>query len=167
MRQRDMLVAEFLASDCTHLLWVDSDIGWQPSDAEKLLATEKDFVAGCYAKKGPGCQVPARLIPNRQGELYEAEHVATGFLLVARSAIDRMAETAERYSSGGKEYQSFFLQNINEGTEDVAFCRRWREAGGQVWLHTGVVLAHFDGNTPYFPDLRELRAPIEAEKAAA
>jgi hypothetical protein len=167
MRQRDTLVAEFLASDCTHLLWVDSDIGWHASHAEKLLESGRDFVAGCYARKGPGGLVPANLLPNREGELYEATHVATGFLLVSSAAVERMAVGAESYTTAGKQVRSFFLQNLDEGTEDLAFCRRHRECGGRVWLHTGVTLAHYDGNTPYLPDLTELRKPIEAERAAA
>ena len=166
MRQRDMLVARFLETDCTHLLWVDSDIGWSSDDAEKLRETGEDFVAGCYARKSAKADVPAVLLPHRKGELYEASHVATGMLLVSRAAIELMAADAPTYTSGGVTYKSFFHQRLEEGTDDLAFCRRYREAGGHVWLHTGCIVAHYDGNTPYYPDLRELRAHIEAERTA-
>lgn len=171
MRQRELLVASFLKTDCTHLLWVDSDIGWRAGDAVELLKTGKDFVGGCYARKNPKRDVPAVLLGNREGELYEAAHVPTGFLLVARSVIERMVEafSALSYEDTGTNstITALFLQQLGEGTEDLAFCRRWREIGGQVWLHTGVVLPHYDGNTPYWPDMTELRKPIEAEIAAA
>jgi hypothetical protein len=166
MRQRDRLVWEFLQTDCTHLLWVDSDIGWSADEVALLLDAERDFVAGCYARKSRAGLIPAMLLPNRDGELYEASHVATGMLLVTRSAVERMAESAPRYTSGGVEYRALFHQRLDEGTEDLSFCRMWRELGGQVWLHTGCVVAHYDGNTPYYPDMRELRAPIEAERTA-
>lgn len=167
MRQRDMLVAKFLETDCTHLLWVDSDIGWSAADAEKLRETGKEFVAGCYARKSKRADVPAVLLPNREGELYEASHVATGFLLVSREALKQMTIGAPTYTSAGVTYNSYFHQRLEEGTDDLAFCRRYRESGGQVWLHTGCVVVHMDGNTPYLPDLTDLRAPIEAERLAS
>jgi hypothetical protein len=168
MRQRDRLVSDFLESDCSHLLFVDSDIAWSPDQALKLLATGEEFVGGAYCKKAPGNFLAARLTGGRKGELLEADHVATGFLLVARAAIERMVEAfrADTYESGGKSFVALFQQNIHEGTEDLAFCRKWREIGGQVWLHSGVVLPHFDGNTPYIADLTELRKPYEAELRA-
>ncbi|HEU4544361.1 MAG TPA: hypothetical protein VFR23_24735 [Jiangellaceae bacterium] len=165
MRQRDQLVAKFLESECTHLLWVDSDIAWSADEVSKLLGTDREFVAGCYARKSKAGLVPAMLLPNRDGELIEASHVATGFLLVSRAAVELMAASAERYSSGGVGCLSFFHQRLDEGTEDLSFCRRYRECGGQVWLHTGCVVGHYDGNTLYRPDMANLLAPPVAAAA--
>jgi hypothetical protein len=169
MRQRDNLVARFLDGKCSHLLFVDSDIGWCPADAQRLFDTGEDFVGGTYCRKSPGKAPTAILLPNRKGELYEATHVGTGFLLISRSAIERMVErfAADTYQSAGESYAALFHQTIHEGTEDLAFCRKWRECGGKVWMHTGVVLPHYDGNTPYVADVSELRKPVEAERAAA
>lgn len=169
-RQRDQLVDQFVKSECTHLLFVDSDIGWTAEDALALLKTGKDFIGGTYAKKTFELNVAALPTDVREGELYEAKHVATGFLLVSRAGIERLLEhrKAFHYMTGGQAFTSLFHQAIDEGTEDLSFCRFWRESGGTVWLHTGVVLAHYDGNTPYYPgeQLKRLRAPIEAEQAS-
>jgi hypothetical protein len=171
MRQREVLVGSFLKTDCTHLLWVDSDIGWGAGDAVRLLETGKDFIGGCYARKNAARDLPVVLTGNREGALYEATHVPTGFLLVSRSTIERMIEAFPelRYDDAGTKstLTALFLQQLGEGTEDLAFCRRWRQIGGQVWLHSGVVLPHYDGNTPYWPDMTELRKPVEAELATA
>jgi hypothetical protein len=168
MRQRDILVSCFLAGSCSHLLFVDSDIGWSAADAQKLFDTGEHFVAGVYCRKSPAKSPTANLLPSRKGELYEATHVGTGFLLVSRAAIERMVErfAADTYESAGKKYVALFHQTIHEGTEDLAFCRKWRECGGQVWLHTGVVLPHYDGNTAYVADVTELRAPLALPAAA-
>lgn len=159
MRQRDVLVAAFLATKCTHLLFVDSDQAWHAADAQALFDTGEDFVGGTYCRKSPAKPLTAHLLPERKGELIGATHVGTGFLLVSRSAIEKMIATyaTDRYESGGKTYTSLFLQNIDEGTEDLAFCRRWRDIGGKVWMHTGVVLPHYDGNTAYVADVGSLR----------
>lgn len=55
-RARNYLVDEFLRTDCTHLLFIDADIGFDPSDVIALLAiaepgSDKDVVCGPYPKK--------------------------------------------------------------------------------------------------------------------
>ena len=158
MRQRDVLVAAFMATSCSHLLFVDSDMAWSAVDAQKLFDAHEDFVGGTYCRKSASRSLTADLLPNRNGDLIEAKHVGTGFLLVSRGAIERLlsAFSADRYSSAGQERTSLFMQNIHEGTEDLSFCRRWREIGGKVWMHTGVVLPHYDGNTAYVAEVSGL-----------
>lgn len=161
-RQRDLLTAQFLGSDATHLLWVDADIGWRAGDAQSLLETGKDFVAGCYSRKRFGGDIPVLLTGVRDGELFECSHVPTGFLLVTRSAIEKMADHYRASMSyrddqmGGKPVVSLFTQMVGEGTEDLSFCRRWREVGGRVWLHSKINLGHFDGNTCFMPQPDEI-----------
>lgn len=164
-RQRDRLVAEFAASDCTHLLFVDSDIQWDAGHAIKLVETGEDFIGGTYCRKGPQKALTANLLGNWRGDLAEVGHVGTGFLLVSRAAIEKMlsAYAGDAYESAGQAFVSLFAQNIDEGTEDVSFCRRWRAIGGRVWMHTGVVLPHYDGNTPYVADVSGLRPALAAE----
>ena len=55
-RARNYLVDEFLRSDCTHLMFIDSDIGFDPNDVIALSViaeqgTDKDIVCGPYPKK--------------------------------------------------------------------------------------------------------------------
>jgi hypothetical protein len=50
-RARNYLVDEFLRTDYTHLLFIDSDIHYSPQDIIALLALDKDVVGGPYPKK--------------------------------------------------------------------------------------------------------------------
>ena len=50
-RARNYLVDEFLRSDSTHLLFIDSDISFQPKDVIALLALDRDVIGGPYPKK--------------------------------------------------------------------------------------------------------------------
>lgn len=55
-RARNYLVDEFMRSDCTHLMFIDSDIGFDPMDVLALAAiadpkSDKDIVCGPYPKK--------------------------------------------------------------------------------------------------------------------
>jgi hypothetical protein len=50
-RARNYLVDEFLRSGFTHLLFIDSDIHYDPRDVIAMLALEKDVIGGPYPKK--------------------------------------------------------------------------------------------------------------------
>lgn len=50
-RARNYLVDEFLRSGFTHLLFIDSDILFNPEDILALLALDKDVIGGPYPKK--------------------------------------------------------------------------------------------------------------------
>lgn len=50
-RARNYLVDEFLRSDATHLMFIDSDIDFNPMDVLALLALDKDIIGAPYPKK--------------------------------------------------------------------------------------------------------------------
>ena len=59
-RARNYLVDEFMRSDCTHLMFIDSDIGFDPNDVLALMALmdpndessdKKEIMCGAYPKK--------------------------------------------------------------------------------------------------------------------
>lgn len=51
-RARNSMVAEFMATEgYTHLLWLDADIGFEPTAVFRLLQADRDVVAGIYPMK--------------------------------------------------------------------------------------------------------------------
>src|SRR5512133_3838940 len=51
---RNILVGEFLKTDCDRMLFIDSDMGFEPWQVERMAAQTEDVVAGLYCCKQPG-----------------------------------------------------------------------------------------------------------------
>jgi hypothetical protein len=116
-RARNYLADEFLRSDCTHLLFIDSDIHYNPQDVIALLALDKDVIGGPYPKKSinwNNVALAARkhpeLAPNELETLVgdyvfnvvkgtqqftvteplEVLEIGTGFMLIKRHVFEQM-----------------------------------------------------------------------------
>jgi hypothetical protein len=168
-RARNRLAAEFLADTrWTHLFWIDADVGFAPDAALRLLLSGHDVVAGIYPMKTD--DVPPRFpVQLRQGArvdldgFAEVDAAPTGFMLIAREVLVRMAEAMPelRYSAdpvpgvpdirgsneGPVPHYRFFdvLAEPGNGrylSEDFAFCHRWRALGGRVMADTTSNLTH-------------------------
>lgn len=94
-RARNNLTAEFLKSDCTHLLFIDTDIIFEPRQVKKLIehaAKGIQIVAGLYPKKQHEL---AWVINTMDGEttaedgLRRVKYAGTGFMLISRSVFER------------------------------------------------------------------------------
>src|SRR6185312_16087542 len=95
---------------------------------------------------------------ERRGAFVAATYAGTGFLLIRRAAIERMiaAYPETHYATiqahplppdpSPNQYALFDCMIEPETriylSEDYAFCRRWRDLGGKIWLDTEGVLTH-------------------------
>jgi hypothetical protein len=77
-------------------------------------------------------------------------NAGTGFMCIRRNVIEQMTqyykETICQHANGGPTFYGLFHPFIDDGlylSEDYAFCRRWQNLGGEVWLDPKVKLSHF------------------------
>lgn len=90
-RARNNCVAEFLAHpEWTHLFWIDSDIGFSPQAAFRLLLSGYDIAAGIYPLKRE--EWPANGVPEgttqQQFEATYTRYTANACLKEGESRID-------------------------------------------------------------------------------
>jgi hypothetical protein len=50
-RARNSLAHDFLATECTHMMFIDADIGFNPTDILHMINANKDIICGIYPKK--------------------------------------------------------------------------------------------------------------------
>ena len=117
-RARNYLVDEFIhRSECTHLLFIDSDVHFDPNDVIAMLALDKEVIGGPYPKKAikwksvktavtKNPDIEAGLLEKVAGDFVfnpvkgtaqfsvseplEVLEIGTGFMMVKRDVFQKM-----------------------------------------------------------------------------
>ncbi|MDB5176579.1 MAG: hypothetical protein JWN75_247 [Candidatus Saccharibacteria bacterium] len=125
---RNDLVSEFMNSDCSHLMFIDADIGFDANHILSMITFDKDIIAGIYPRKGiEWVQVAQAVrdgVPADELEKYsgsypvntldgkgiaesiisedqpvEVRSIGTGFMLIKRDVLDGLANKVPEYIS--------------------------------------------------------------------
>jgi hypothetical protein len=179
--ERNRIIQAFWESDCTYLLCIDADLGWAAQAIPAMLNTKKDFVAGVYPARDPNKKANEfifRPVKNEMGaivqdethkHLLKMEYIPAGFMLIARSAIEKMRDKHPDLYYEPKDKRNnpepgycFFNTEVWQGEfwgEDFVFCRKAREAGVEIWVdpliqfdHAGTVGALYECLTQQQPE---------------
>jgi hypothetical protein len=157
-RARNTLTAKFLANtDSTHLMFIDSDIGWEPWHLLVMLNRDVDVIGGLYPMKS----LPIKWCVNGfEGAetgpdgLQEVTKTGTGFLLIKRHVFEKLKghPAVKPFNNDigldpalNVNMKTYFDTAVRENryySEDWMFCENWRDIGGKVWVDTRVLLRH-------------------------
>jgi len=140
-RARNDLVRLALEGNFDDLIFIDSDVEWQPEWVFKLLDYDTDVVGGIYPKKTDNIQFPLKALNDvlkvEDNGLVEVEGLPTGFLRISRNALQKTWDNSEEYFNEGRKSRMVFnIMTINGQlvSEDIIFCNKWRDLGGKVYL---------------------------------
>ncbi|MCP4303664.1 MAG: hypothetical protein GY788_02040 [bacterium] len=174
---RNLLVAEFLDSDCSELVFLDADVHWQPEDLVRLcLPPTGDIVAGVYPLKDDELEFPYLPLKGAaisSDGLLEVEGAPTGFMRIKRVVLERMAQGLNFETRDGKTLPLIFERTLEKGTRwggDYAFCRAARLLGFSAFVIPDMKLGHvgrkmWTGNLGDFLELQAGRMPRRFYKA--
>jgi hypothetical protein len=125
-RARNMLTHKFLESDCTHMLFIDADISFEPAQVPLMIQKNVPVICGIYPKKEinwPAVHeaamngVAATDLHKHSGSLvvnlvgYSGEAVVradqpaeiwnggTGFMLIKREVFEKLADKVPAYNN--------------------------------------------------------------------
>jgi hypothetical protein len=125
-RARNSMAYDFLASDATHLMFIDADIGFNPADIPRMVDADKDIICGIYPKKEINWVevelaikrgVPPNQLQNHTGafvlnlangetsktgsinEPIEIANGGTGFMLIKRKVFEDLADKVPSYTN--------------------------------------------------------------------
>jgi hypothetical protein len=125
-RARNSLTHTFMKTDCSHLMFIDSDIKFRAEDVIHMIRADKDIICGIYPKKEinwhsvkaamdrgvPFDQLKSHTgsfvvnLVNYVGEVtvpvnqpVEIFNGGTGFMLIKREVFDKLGESVPSYSN--------------------------------------------------------------------
>lgn len=133
------------------LIWIDSDIEWNPDWIFQLLNYDVDVVGGTYPKKGDKEEYVLRQkekypIDPETG-LVEVDGLGTGFVRWSRKALDYLWNTSESYiepKDGGERKFIFNVVIENRGliSEDIWAFDLLKKGGFKVYLDPKMTCNH-------------------------
>lgn len=150
---RDEACAIAINGGYTHVLFIDSDMGFEQKALVKALAHDDDVVTGLYfGRKGNHVPILYKAIDKRQYDLngkikyhgfadvetdldrdyFEVAGCGFGFILIKTEVLKRMHEN-----------NISWFEPIPGLGEDLSFCQRLKELNVKVMCDTTIKLGHY------------------------
>lgn len=125
-RARNSLAYDFLASEATHLMFIDADISFNPQDIVSMVNADKDIICGIYPKKEINWYTVAQAVTKgvepkdlanytgsfvvnlvggaveQEGKIHEPmqiENGGTGFMLIKRAVFEALKDKVPTYTN--------------------------------------------------------------------
>lgn len=147
----------------SHMLFIDADMGFEPELIRDMLAFDKPLTGTFYARR----QMPPSIVgaaknanhsfPDiKQGHL-PAAYIGAGVMLIKRTMIAEMLEKKPEIIDSlpgtlanatdiklTRFLRAFdtILEDDCRLSEDISFCRRWTECGGEIWANVMHKISH-------------------------
>jgi len=145
--------------DYDYIMWIDSDIVFNPDHFFKLLNDQKDIVSGLYMmsdnthyatvedwddeffkKRGHFQFLDRELLAEKKDELFKVDYTGFGWILIKKGVFEALdypwfQPLWTEYEIDGKIIRDFTM-------EDVAFCKMIKEKGYDVWIDPKVIVGH-------------------------
>jgi hypothetical protein len=147
-KARDELFRMAYEAKVDDLIFIDADQSWTQKDFGNLISPQVDVIGGAVVSKNDNIHYNVKTFdPKFEFEhgLINARGIGAGFFRMSRACIEKMWDNSEKYIDGSKEYRHVFETKVINGElvgEDVAFCHKWRELGGKVYVHPEISVSH-------------------------
>ena len=145
---RNVIVSDFLRTDCTHLMMIDDDIVPTQDTLERLLVHDQLIVGAACPIVGPGdnnklvtttnaynLDEDKRYTAIKEGKgLQRVNAVGTGCMMIKREVFDRIppAPFVTEYNSDGIKFRS----------EDLNFCFQAESSGIYIYVDFDIRCKH-------------------------
>ena len=160
---RNYLTSIFLTTHYQYLLFIDSDVEFEPEAVAKMLIAKKEIICTPYRVKAP--QLDKHIytvefknpknIPILPGGLVELEAGPTGLMLIDRKVFEKIIKNHPELKiknpaipNAGKShefYYNFFDFGFKDGFamgEDVSFCKLARKNDIKIFANTESRTSH-------------------------
>jgi hypothetical protein len=176
-KNRNALTQAAMDFGADWVLWVDDDIAFRAEDVFRLIAHDKDIVAGAAQKRTHKWAEPGAImfdgdLIREDNGLIKARRVGTGFLLVRGDVFRRMADEglAPEYKTrdgahGDMTMRKWFWFDVDtdgfDVGEDYYFCNQASQLGYDCWCDPDIRLSHYEGMVEHSLSLSDIMKSME------
>lgn len=170
--------------DSDYILMIDADMGFPPDLVMDMFMFDEPVVGTCYPKR----TLPLQWSPSGTGEkeaevrggFMRVEGVGMGCTLISRDAITKILEkypelvdtrielhpAVQMLKQAGasrllRVFEKMDIPDRGVISEDLSFCIRWNNCGGQVWANIAHKISHvgmFDFSACYLEVVQKAMA---------
>lgn len=155
-KNRNIIVQKFLEEDFDYLLFLDTDMVYPADMLIKYIESGKELVGGVYYKRSaPHYPVVYKFSGNpdtpfnaidptmfERNKLIEVDGLGTGGMFIAKSVFNKLEVAGQNpWFYYGENYH-LPTKSPGQTTHDLMFCKKCRESGVQIYVHTGVQMGH-------------------------
>ena len=150
---RERIAHKAINEKFTHVLWLDSDMIFQPTIVDDLMFSGKQFVTGIYHARRKGyascifksidINVKVERFAEYPKDTFEIAGCGFGCVLIDTEILKSVCLTKG----------TCFTPLENYG-EDIAFCKRASEMGFKIWCEPTVICGHI-GHIAIYPEDHE------------
>lgn len=161
---RNTLLNEAYKRKPDDIIWIDTDMVWEPDTLRQLLKHDVDVVGSACRKKIPdNVQFNFQLFKEKSFEpdekgLIEVRRLGTGFLRMSRKAYTHLWENDKKYEVQGVMGSNVFEIGIWQGrellSEDFIVCEKLLERGFKVFMDPNLTVGHV-GTFNYWADVKD------------
>lgn len=149
MVNREYAVREARRQDCTHVLFLDSDMVFPSETLLRLLHADRDIVGALYARRVHPYKTLGYLLDAEHGDIAEAGEMGLGCILIRLSVFENMrapyfrCPAVESTEDVSAELAGFDLSGISAGEtidDSIWFSKAARRAGFKLWVDVPLTL---------------------------
>jgi glycosyltransferase involved in cell wall biosynthesis len=167
---RNNCAMQALKNNFDKLLFIDSDIFWEPEDLLALVLSQKEIIGGAYPYRAYPITLNLQSMGEEAGKWdlnefrsrytdpeVEVKKIPTGFLKIDVDVFRKLEPIAKTYfrkdpmEEKPREEKMFFPIGISkEGqslTEDWGFCELAESVGYKLYWNVNVIVEHFGLHT--------------------
>ena len=134
---RNLIVAQAIKNNCTHLLLTDDDMVFEKDALDKLLAHDKDIVGAIYNTKYEKQELVIEYLSKDKfikENLFKCKALGGGLLLIKTDVFLKVPQPHFGYK--------WTDNGMVEMSNDWFFCEKAREAGYDIWCDKSLLVGH-------------------------
>jgi hypothetical protein len=158
-----------LGLDYDAVIWIDSDLEWNPMWIMELLGSDKDVIGGTYRKKTDDAElytVKTKDLTATDG-LIKVDGLGMGFVKMSKKAVQALWDASQPYQNEGREGRMICDIQIVDGqlvSEDNVVTRKLADLGFDIWLDPRMTCCHI-GTKKFYGNFEDLAKRLTAQAA--